>query len=346
MAFFGLFGNYDKPGPGVSKDEPPKAAPIRFFEIFGRKFSKLVQANLIFLLPTLGAIVFMVLIYLFPTHFVLQLPTSTGTLQLDLWAMYAVPLPLVLLAPFGAGLTYITRNFAREEHAFVWSDFWDAVKGNWKYFLLNGVIVYAAYVVLSFSLLYYSNQISQDWLFYIPFWVCILLAVVFLWAQFYLPVMFVTFDLTFRQAYKNAFIFSIAGFLRNLLLTVIIGGLGYLVLAVIPVAAITVFVYLLLLVFLIFSFFSFLVNFTVYPLIDQYLIKPYQERLDREKYGAADPQPEKAAPNEPERFPGLFTQEDEEDEEEDSGDKYVYVNGRLIKKSELKGREGQDGPDQ
>ena len=86
--------------------------------------------------------------------------------------------------------------------------------------------------------------------------------------------MFITFDLTFRQAYKNAFIFSIAGFLRNLLLTVIIGGLGFLVLMVIPLTALTVFIYLLLLIFLLFSFFSFLVNFTVYPLIDRYLIKP------------------------------------------------------------------------
>lgn len=337
MAFLGLFGNYDKPGPGVSKDEPPKAAPVRFFEIFGRKFTKLVQANLIFLLPTLAAFVLMFLIYLCPTHFMLQLPTTSGALQVDVWVLYAVPLPLVLLSPFTAGLTYIARNFAREEHAFVWSDFWDAVKGNWKYFLLNGVIVYAVYVVLSFSLLYYSNQLSQDWIFYIPFWICILLALVFCWAQFYLPVMFITFDLTFRQAYKNAFIFSIAGFLRNLLLTVIIGGLGFLVLLVIPLTALTVFIYLLLLIFLLFSFFSFLVNFTVYPLIDRYLIKPYQERLEREKNGVAESQP--GEPQESERFSGLFNQDEEEEEDEDDSEKFVYVNGRLIKKSELKDRD-------
>ena len=46
MAFLGLFGNYDKPGPGVDKDEPKKAAPVRFFEILWRKLSKLVQLNL------------------------------------------------------------------------------------------------------------------------------------------------------------------------------------------------------------------------------------------------------------------------------------------------------------
>ena len=35
MAFLGLFGNYDKPGPGVDKDEPKKAAPVRFLRSCG-----------------------------------------------------------------------------------------------------------------------------------------------------------------------------------------------------------------------------------------------------------------------------------------------------------------------
>ena len=53
MAFLGLFGNYDKPGPGVDKDEPKNAAPVRFFEILWRKLSKLVQLNLTFMIPLL-----------------------------------------------------------------------------------------------------------------------------------------------------------------------------------------------------------------------------------------------------------------------------------------------------
>ena len=53
MAFLGLFGNYDKPGPGVDKDEPKKAAPVRFFEILWRKLSKLVQLNLTFMILSL-----------------------------------------------------------------------------------------------------------------------------------------------------------------------------------------------------------------------------------------------------------------------------------------------------
>ena len=142
MAFLGLFGNYDKPGPGVDKDEPKKAAPVRFFEILWRKLSKLVQLNLTFMIPFIAVIALMVGVFLLPIPHFLYATSFFGVL--DLYILYAVTLPLILLSPFTCGLAYVTRNFAREEHAFVWSDFWDAVKNNWKPALLNGVIVYLA----------------------------------------------------------------------------------------------------------------------------------------------------------------------------------------------------------
>ena len=101
MAFLGLFGNYDKPGPGVDKDEPKKAAPVRFFEILWRKLSKLVQLNL----------TLMVGVFLLPVPHFLYVTSFFGVL--DLYILYAVTLPLILLSPFTCGLAYVTRNFAR-----------------------------------------------------------------------------------------------------------------------------------------------------------------------------------------------------------------------------------------
>lgn len=334
MAFLGIFGNYNKPGPGVNKDDPPKAAPVRFFEILLRKFGPMVQLNLIFLIPLAVAVALMVAIYMMPTHFFLQLPVGEGVMQLDVWFLYAVPLPLVLLAPFTAGLTFVTRNYAREEHAFVWSDFWENVKGNWKYFLLNGAVVYVVYLVLSFSAIYYYSGTTRSWFFYIPFWLCLVLAVLFLFAQYYLPIMFVTFDLKFRQAYRNAFILALAGVGRNLLITAVLGALLYLI-YVIPMNAIVLFVLLALLIFLMFSLVSFFINFTVYPVVDRYLIKPYQQRLEEEKNGPAPAveEPQEDVDPETARF---FAPPEADGEEEDDEDKMVYVNGRLVKKSQLK----------
>ena len=49
MALFS-YKNYYKPGKGVEKDAPKKIAPLRFFEIYGRKFWRFLQVNLIYLL--------------------------------------------------------------------------------------------------------------------------------------------------------------------------------------------------------------------------------------------------------------------------------------------------------
>ncbi len=319
MAFLGIFGNYDKPGPGVSKDEPQKAAPVRFFEIFARKFTKLIQANLIFAIPVTVAIGLMFLI-------LVVLSRVFGDYLPQYALMYIVPLPVILVAPFQAGMTYITRNFVREEHAFVWSDFWTSVKNNWKLFLLNGFLTYLVYMLLSFSIMYYYAEASTQPFFYVPLFLCLFVSIIIIFAQYYLPVMFITFDLKFLQAYKNALIFSIAGLFRNILLTVGFGAFLFVFINYVPFIY-TIMVFLALYVLLLFSFPSYLINFVVYPLIEKYLIQPYQKKIEEEKNGG---EKKEVA----EEFSGLFAPDILEEEEEE--DKYVYVNGRLIKKSELK----------
>lgn len=338
MGLFNFWGSYNKPGPGVEKDEIPKAAPIRFFEIYGRKFTKLLQLNLILMIPTAVVAVLMACIYrLFPWRPIIQIPTASGIIELDLWKWYVVPLPLVLLATFSAGLTYVTRNFAREEHAFVWSDFWSAVKNNWKYFLLNGFVTYLLYVVLSFAMIYYYNNAVSNALLYVPFWVCIVVAVTFLWAQYYIPVMFVTFDLKFGQVYKNALIFVLAGFGRNLLITLVWAALVIAVL-LIPIMPLTVMIFFWIAILLLFSFVSYLINFTIYPVIDQYLIQPYQRKLEEEKNAGRQKPAEGDSVTA--SFPGIFKEPSKEQRSDE--DKYVYINGKLVKQSQLTEQEREE----
>lgn len=321
MALFGLIGNYDKPGPGVSKDEPKKAAPVRFFEILWRKLSKIVQLNLIFMIPFLVVVALMVGVFVLPvTHFVF--PTNLLG-ALDLYVLYVVPAPLILLAPFTSGLAYVTRNFAREEHAFVWSDFWDAVKENWKASLLNGVFVYFAYVVLSFSIFFYSNQADGNWLFMVPLAVCCILAVMILFAQYYIPVMIVTFDLKLRHIYRNAFIFAILGLFRNLLITLILAAM---IVAVLFCPGNWLMIPMILLVLFVFALISYLTSFVTYSIIDSYLIQPYYKK-------EVEANASKVQITEGET---LSFEADELDDGDEDAPKYVYVNGRLIDRNLLK----------
>ena len=196
-----FFGNYDKPGPGVRKDEPKKKAVPRFFSIFQRKFFDLVKLNLLFCLPVavVGVLIF-------------ALYRLTNNVLLDL-------LPLILLFPFIGGLIYVTRNYAREEHAFVFWDFKDTVKNNWKPLLIDGVIAYAVTAMLSVSIPYYMNVAPKGILTSIATCVCIMIGVLFLFSQYYVPLLIVTFDLKLSQILKNSMIFAILGLWRNLLVT-------------------------------------------------------------------------------------------------------------------------------
>ncbi|WP_143826222.1 DUF624 domain-containing protein [Scatolibacter rhodanostii] len=325
MGFLG-FGNYNKPGPGVSKDEPPKAAPVRYFEIYGRKFTKLIQTNLLVSIPFLLVLGLMVLLFFVVEHPFIVMPSANpdSPALFNWWLMYVVPSPLILLSPLVAGLTIVTRNFAREEHAFIWSDFIKAIKNNWKYFSLNGILCYVVYVVLSFSITYYYNMLYQGWFFYLPLGLSLVALLLFLFAQYYLPILFVTFNLNFKQAYKNAFIFGALGMGRNILLTLLFGAIIALVLFI-PVNIEIMLLVLFVIVFLfLFSFVSFTINFATYPLIKKMMI----DRKEEEETSSGTEQ-------------DSFSDLEDTPEEEEQSDEYVYLNGRLIKKSDIKSQDDE-----
>lgn len=257
----GLFQNYyNRPGPGVYKNQPKKKPFFLFWELFFRKFWKLIQLNLLFCIPVAA---------------VLALTFLFGSFSNLAIVAY---LPIILIFPFVGGITMITRNYAREEHAFLLSDFMDAVKNNWAAFLANGIISYAVYVILSVSLSYYYTQIRSNSIFIIPFALCLLISMVFLFAQYYIPVMIITFNLKLSQIYKNAMIFAVIGLWRNFLITAILGILLMALYLLFNLMPLTIIIAVLLLLLLLFSFCFFLINFAVYPLIDRMMIQPYREK--------------------------------------------------------------------
>ena len=53
----GLFNNYNKPGPGVNKNEKKKKGLILFFELLTRKFGAYITLNLVYLLTLIPGII-------------------------------------------------------------------------------------------------------------------------------------------------------------------------------------------------------------------------------------------------------------------------------------------------
>ena len=249
--------NYNRPGPGVRKDAPPQKPFIRFFAVLGRKFFDLIKLNLLFMIPVTAACVLAWLLTLVP-----QVADT-----------YITYLPFVFVSPFVAGLTIVTRNYAREEHAFIFSDFKDCVKENWKAFLINGFVYYAVMFIIGFAVRYYSSMLGKSQVNFILMVVCISILVIFISAQYYVPVMIVTFDLNLKQIYTNSLMFAIIGLWRNLLLTAVFALIAY-GFYLMQSTLLTIIIGILIIIFLFFSFCMYLINFTVYPLVEKLMIKP------------------------------------------------------------------------
>lgn len=89
----GLFGvNYAKEGPGIDKNAPQKKRFFLFWDIYFRKFWKLIQLNLV--------------------YFLFYIPAGAGLYfmlmdGINLVSILLILISVVLLGPATAGVTYV-----------------------------------------------------------------------------------------------------------------------------------------------------------------------------------------------------------------------------------------------
>lgn len=251
MAGFLGFGNYAKPGQGVGKDEPQKNSFVVFFEIYIRKFWKLIEINILF---------FLFCIPFFIPYIITSLIFSKITV-----ITFISLIPVIGVAAITPGLTYILRNYARQEHAFIWSDFIENIKKNLKQSLTIGIIDFSVYALMIFSVYFYHYQIKENSFYYVPFIISIVFTLIFTFMQYYIFVMLVTFELTTKQLLKNALIFSIAGLGRNIIITFFCGLLAIAVYLLSPISYLFV-------PFILISTVGFIIVFNSWPLINKLLM--------------------------------------------------------------------------
>ena len=117
---------------------------------------------------------------------------------------------IAITGPFTAGVCYVTRNWARDEHAFVWTDFKDAVKANWKIPLVLSTITGLMPLILYTGLDFYGTNTAGSLIWYIPI---ILLGMIgFIWTLgiTYMHPLTVTYDLKLKDVIRNGFLLGIA----------------------------------------------------------------------------------------------------------------------------------------
>lgn len=293
----GLF-NYSKPGPGISKDAPKKKGIFLYAELFGRKFSKLISINFLYLLCSLPALLvyFVIFALTLPGVFgyIMQYSAMDSSELAVMQLMLAGILTILCAATLGTGpvsaaVAYIFREYSREEHIWLMSAFFGKMKENLKQELLLWLIDSVFVFVATFALGFYYNKYlmtgQTQW-----FFLTLLLLVfgaVFVFSHFYIHQLIVTYDNSFVGNFKNALLFALSHFIPCLLLGVFIIGTIFLVFdglmminAVIPIAVTII---------ILFSFLRFPIEFYV-----QGSIKKTLKSVDGEDGNSKDEDEEEA----------------------------------------------------
>lgn len=133
------------------------------------------------------------------------LTQSTITLML----LLMIPC-ITITGPATAGVSYVTRNWARDEHAFIWSDFKDAVKENWKQSLLVSFLTSLVPVVVYMCWRFYGEMAATQPLMSIPQVLVFMVGLVWCLAVTYMHPLIVSYHLRMRDVFRNAFLLAIA----------------------------------------------------------------------------------------------------------------------------------------
>ena len=309
---FGFFDyNRDNRPDAVEEDTTPTLK--RYFKLLARRFWKLVTLNLMMLpliIPALVCFYLYVSMRQTPVAGEVLFPqllganavsaTPTATLLFDLfgaqqnipvfttWTYIGMGICIAFLViTFGwqnIGAAYIVRNMVRGEAVFVWSDYFYAIKRNLKQGFFLGLIDAVILFTLGFDISYFWGR-GGTFTLDVGFYLTIALIVLYFLMRFYIYLLIVTFDLSIYKILKNALIFSLLGFKRN-----IMGVLG-----IALITALHVMLLLLLIstplsglpIILPFLWHMAAVTFTsayaAYPVIDRYMIAPYANQEDEEE---------------------------------------------------------------
>ncbi|HEX3029926.1 MAG TPA: hypothetical protein VHT34_11635 [Clostridia bacterium] len=262
--FFGFF-DYSKPGIGISKDEPKKTGIFLFFELYFRKFWNLMKLNLLFSIFNIPALVisFIATGFYFNSSFSKD-PAQEFGMRILFTCMF-LGLTLITTGPAQAGMTYILRNFVKEEPSFLWWDFRDTAKSNFKQSSIICLIDIFFTSMFGISINLY-NHLSNTYHYMFIFIPMVLLAfIIFVIMHLYIYPMLVTFELTIKQIYKNAFLFAISKLLPNL-------GIVILCLLVVWLSFSYWVIGLILFPLITTSTVGFIVNFYVNPILKKYMM--------------------------------------------------------------------------
>jgi len=208
--------NYYKPGKGVSENEPEKNIFALYFSVLWRKFRRFVGINLLYIVCSIPFVAAALLIAI---PFCVNMGFSWDHLSRYL-CMIMMYLVFIGIAPISIGAAAVFKKYSRQQHAWVVSEFFAAIKENigvtLRLFLIDIV-----FTVILLADLYFMNAF-QGMQYVIVSLTTYFMIFLFISAHFYVYQIILMFDVGAVAALKNAVIIAVAKLPQSLLLFVMI----------------------------------------------------------------------------------------------------------------------------
>ncbi len=254
-------------------------------------------------------------------------------------SVFIILLSVIPAFPFYAGVVQVTAHIVRgDEEISVVSDYFSGIKDNFLGFLIHGIIFYAAAVICCFSVSLYINNLSKSWIFYIFLGVSVIIALVFLFAFFYIPPMTVTFNISMKNIYKNSFLMSFGELKHNIIAVfglAVVAAVCATILMCCTARTAVIIATAVLLLFILPSLVSFVINASVYKPMYNIIVdgdsvsKSIDKKIENRKTAPNQNIDEAAAKQISDELKKL------EIDENADGDEYIFFNGKMIKRSVL-----------
>ncbi len=216
MAFFGNLMNnyfYGKQGKGdFTLEQLPQNRRQLFGEVLKVRWSAMFGVNLLYMVIWLPAIAWTLL------NLVTMYNMLAGEIEytaeefsglIATWLLILFPC-IAITGPFNAGVTYVLRNWARDEHSFVLSDFKDAVKANWKQALVVSAIDGALPFIMYTCWRFYGSMLATSALYMVPTALVLLVSIVWKLAAMLAYPMLITYDLKMKDVLRNSVLLTLA----------------------------------------------------------------------------------------------------------------------------------------
>ena len=197
---------------------------------------------------------------------------STQAMNGNILISLIILIPLIVLATISRpGQAYVLRNWARDEHSFMWQDYKAAIASNIGQTLVVGLMNGLSFLLVFIAYVTYGSMAATNKFFIVPQAIMVVLLIVWWMMNEIIFFMMVTYKMKVRELIKNSLIMTLAHLPKSFLILLGTVGIPAAILLLIPNIALSILILLLLYAIIGFSLTSFVQASYANALFDRYL---------------------------------------------------------------------------